>query len=80
MSGTAPSDERSVDIERARLAQERYLKDKAKRFAALALSLTVTACGAANEDGGDDTTSANEDTSLSGQLAGAGASSQEKAQ
>ena len=49
-------------------------------IAALALSLTVTACGAANEDGGDDTTSANEDTSLSGQLAGAGASSQEKAQ
>ncbi len=50
-------------------------------IAALALSLTVTACGAANEsDGGDDTTSASEDTNLSGQLAGAGASSQEKAQ
>ena len=48
-------------------------------IAALALSLTVTACGAANESGGD-ADAASEDTNLSGQLAGAGASSQEKAQ
>ena len=57
--------------------------------AALALGLSLAACGAANEDPaavdtGEDTTAAGEDTttedSLSGTLNGGGASSQEAAQ
>jgi phosphate transport system substrate-binding protein len=47
--------------------------------AALALSFVVSACGAANETNGD-ASNAGSDTTLSGDLSGAGASSQEKAQ
>lgn len=51
--------------------------------AALVLSLALTACGASNEDDGDDagsTTSGSAAPELSGSLAGAGASSQAAAQ
>lgn len=50
-------------------------------IAALALTLTLSACGAGNEGGSSDEGSGDaEGGSLSGQLAGAGASSQERAQ
>jgi phosphate transport system substrate-binding protein len=52
----------------------------APAIAALALGMTLTACGAANEtSSGSDSSNASSE-SLSGELAGAGASSQEKAQ
>lgn len=51
--------------------------------AALALTLVLSACGAGNEGGGSSDSAdgaASGDSSLSGELAGAGASSQERAQ
>lgn len=48
--------------------------------AALALGMTLTACGAANETTTNASSSTDSGTSLSGTLSGAGASSQEKAQ
>jgi phosphate transport system substrate-binding protein len=49
-------------------------------IAALALGMTLSACGAANEKTTDSGSKSGSDETLSGQLAGAGASSQEKAQ
>jgi phosphate transport system substrate-binding protein len=49
-------------------------------IAALALTLTVSACGAANESGSDSGSKTGSDTTLSGDLSGAGSSAQEKAQ
>ena len=49
-------------------------------IAALALGMTLSACGAANEDSASSDSSNASSESLSGDLAGAGASSQEKAQ
>jgi phosphate transport system substrate-binding protein len=49
-------------------------------IAALALTLTLSACGASNESGSDSGDSADGGESLSGTLAGAGASSMERAQ
>ena len=56
-----------------------FRKLLAPSIAVLALSISLTACGASNEadaDSGDDTSEAG---GLSGDLNGAGASSQEKA-
>ncbi len=48
--------------------------------AAIALATALSACGASNETAADSGSSAEGESSLSGELAGAGASSQEKAQ
>ncbi len=52
----------------------------APSIAALAIGMTLSACGAANEDSASSDSSNASSESLSGDLAGAGASSQEKAQ
>jgi phosphate transport system substrate-binding protein len=49
-------------------------------IAALAIGMTLSACGAANETSTSSSSSSNSSQDLSGKLAGAGASSQEKAQ
>ncbi|MCW2837252.1 MAG: phosphate transporter substrate-binding protein, partial [Marmoricola sp.] len=49
-------------------------------IAALAIGMTLSACGAANETSTGSSSSSNSSPDLSGKLAGAGASSQEKAQ
>ena len=57
-----------------------FRKMLAPGAAALALSVSLTACGAANEGGSSDDAGSGDGSSLSGTLSGGGASSQEAAQ